>query len=245
MIVLRRLFRAYKGMIPAVLLLIFSVGGFTYGVIPAGRIVWRLVSEREGVQKEVAGLRKKSQALGGLDEEMLSAQLALLTSAVPADKSIPTVFTTVEEVARQSGMGLTAVSVANPGVLATESAKKQSTEERKLGSSIVPVSISGEGTIDQVRDFFKRAVSVRRLLRVRFFDVTFLSSDRAVLHAGLDTFFSPLPATIGDIRTPLEPLTNAEELLLTNISEFPSGAMMGNSTELPLLPSTTRDPFSP
>lgn len=242
MIALRRLFRTYRGMIPAVLLFVFSVGGFVYGVVPAGRTVWRLVSEREGVQREVTGLRKKSQTLGGLDEETLRTELLLLTSAVPSDKSIPTVFTTVEEAARESGMGLTAVSVANPGALATESAKKQSTEERKLGSSMVPVSISGEGTIDQVRDFFKRAVSVRRLLRIRFFDVTFLSSDRAVLHAGLDTFFSPTLATLGDVRALLEPLTNAEELILTKVSGFPAG-IFETSADLPLSPST-RDPFS-
>ncbi|MEK7129827.1 MAG: hypothetical protein AAB803_02295 [Patescibacteria group bacterium] len=242
MIALRRLFRTYKGMIPAVLLLIFSVGGFVYGVVPAGRIVWRLVSEREGVKREVAGLRKKSQTLGGLDEETLRSQLTLLISAVPSDKSIPTVFTTVEEVARESGIGLTAVSVANPGALATESAKKQSTQERKLGSGIVPVSVSGEGTIDQIRDFFKRAVSVRRLLRIRFFDVTFLSSDRAVVHAGLDTFFSPMSTTIGDVQALVEPLTNAEEMTLTKVSGFPAGNIE-TSAELPLSPST-RDPFS-
>ena len=242
MIALRRLLRTYKGMIPAVLLLVFSVGGFVYGVVPAGRIVWRLVSEREGVKREVAGLRKKSQTLGGLDEETLRSQLTLLISAVPSDKSIPTVFTTVEEVARESGIGLTAVSVANPGALATESAKKQSTQERKLGSGIVPVSVSGEGTIDQIRDFFKRAVSVRRLLRIRFFDVTFLSSDRAVVHAGLDTFFSPMSTTIGDVQALVEPLTNAEEMTLTKVSGFPAGNIE-TSAELPLSPST-RDPFS-
>lgn len=213
-----------------------------YGVVPAGRIVWRLVSEREGVKREVAGLRKKSQTLGGLDEETLRSQLTLLISAVPSDKSIPTVFTTVEEVARESGIGLTAVSVANPGALATESAKKQSTQERKLGSGIVPVSVSGEGTIDQIRDFFKRAVSVRRLLRIRFFDVTFLSSDRAVVHAGLDTFFSPMSTTIGDVQALVEPLTNAEEMTLTKVSGFPAGNIE-TSAELPLSPST-RDPFS-
>lgn len=242
MITIKRFFRTYKGIIPALLLLVFSAVGFIYGVVPAGRTVWQLVSEREAVQKEVAGLRKKSETLGGLDEETLSAELLLLESALPTDKSIPTVFTTLEEVARESGIGLAAVSVANPGLLATESAKKQNAEERKLGSSIVPVSISAEGTIDQLRGFFKRAVLVRRLLRIRFFDVTFLSANHAVVHAGLDTFFSPIPATLGDVKALLEPLTNAEESLLTKISGFPAG-IFETSAELPLSPSS-RDPFS-
>ncbi|KKU88014.1 hypothetical protein A3A64_00055 [Candidatus Gottesmanbacteria bacterium RIFCSPLOWO2_01_FULL_48_11] len=243
--VLRRYLRQYQGFVVFGLILLVCVGASIYGLFPAGKRVFGLVKEREALVSQVAQLRTKASLLGSLDENTLRTQLLTLTSAVPTDKAIPSVFSTVERLAAESGMVLGGVTVANPGSLATESAQKQTTEEKKLGSNMLTFTALLEGTPVQVLDFFDRAVKVRRSLRVRFFDFSRAAGDIATVRVAMDAFYAPLPTALGDIADPIEILTPQEEEIVANISRYPLYAVSSLEAVgvLPATPSV-RDPFA-
>ena len=246
MTLVRRFFKTYKGMVASVGILLLSVVGVVYGILPASERMVELVERRRNLLQEVQVLNSKLAVLESTDEGTLRNSLLTLLSAIPADKSIPSIFTSVEQTALVSGVSIDTMTIANPGSLATESAQKQSNEEKKLGSGIIAFAVSVNGTPGQIRDFLDQTVRVRRFLRVRYADLSFFSGTNASLRAGLDTFWTPLPVSLGETASPVQQLTQSEEILMKTISALPDfGALdagpASGSAAFPL----SRDPFTP
>lgn len=244
MILIQRLLKTYKGAVFGIGMLLVSVVGVFYGVIPASGRIIELAERRQTIQQELQSLNAKLTTLAALDEGALRNSLLILLSGVPQDKSIPSIFSTVERAAVVSGVSVDTITIENPGSLATESAKKQSSEEKKLGSSILTITASMNGAPKQIHDFLDQIVRVRRFLLVRYAEMTFFSGSHATLRIGLDAFWSPLPASLGDTMSPLAQMTQSEEALVKTISAMPAfgGADVGPGGGSPL--PSSRDPFS-
>lgn len=246
MTLVRRFFKTYKGMVASVGILLLSVVGVVYGILPASERMVELVERRRNLLQEVQVLNSKLAVLESADESTLRNSLLTLLSAIPADKSIPSIFTSVEQTALVSGVSIDTMTIGNPGSLATESAQKQSNEEKKLGSGIIAFAVSVNGTPGQIRDFLDQTVRVRRFLRVRYADLSFFSGTNASLRAGLDTFWTPFPVSLGETASPVQQLTQSEEILMKTISALPDfstqdAGSASASTTFPL----SRDPFAP
>ncbi|MBI5449698.1 hypothetical protein HY948_05310 [Candidatus Gottesmanbacteria bacterium] len=244
MVIIKRFLKTYKGIVISVGMLLLTVLSIVYGVIPAsGRIVM-MMEQRMELLSETASLQNKLTVLEELDEANIRNSLLIALSAIPQDKSIPSIFSTVERTAVVSGVAIETITIGNPGSLATESAKKQSSEEKKLGSGILPLTAVITGTPKQIRDFLDTIVNVRRFLRISSAEITFFSGANATLRIGLEAFWAPIPASLGDTASPLSQLTEKEEALSKSISVMPSfsGAELGPSaaSQLP----GPRDPFA-
>ncbi len=246
---LQRLVRDYRGIVLPLTFFLFSIGAVMYGLVPGGRKVFDGINKRQQLKSQVQQLRKKVSILASLDEETLRQQFLALAAAVPPDKAIPSVFSTVERLSAETGIQLGDVTVMSPGSLATESAQKQTVEEKKMGSNMLTFTVLLEGTPKQVHDFFDAAVRVRRSLRVRLFDFTVLSADRVTVRAAMNAFYAPLPTTLGDIATPVESLNQQEEAIVQRVLSSPlysQGVSVQESVdgqEASTAVPSTRDPF--
>ena len=236
----------YKGMAVSAGMILISVIGVIYGIMPATQRILELADQRKNLAEEVQTLKTKRAVLESVDEGAIRNSLLILLSAVPSDKSIPSIFSTIEQTALVSGALIDTVAIANPGSLATESAQKQSNEEKKLGSGIIAFTVSVNGTPKQIRDFLDQVVRVRRSLRIRYADVSFFSGTKATLRTGLDAFWTPLPASLGGTTSPVQQLTQSEESMMKTLSAMPAfstpdaGPASGSAALSP-----SRDPFAP
>ena len=130
MTLVRRFLKMYKGMAVSAGMILISVIGVIYGIMPATQRILELADQRKNLAEEVQTLKTKRAVLESVDEGAIRNSLLILLSAVPSDKSIPSIFSTIEQTALVSGALIDTVAIANPGSLATESAQKQSNEEK-------------------------------------------------------------------------------------------------------------------
>ena len=159
---LQRLVRDYRGIALSLTFFLFCIGAIVYGLVPGGRKVFDGINKRQQLKSQVQQLRKKVSVLASLDEETLRQQFLALAAAVPPDKAIPSVFSTVERLSIETGVQLGGMTMVSPGSLATESAQRQTVEEKKIGSNMLTFTVLLEGTPKQCHDFFDASGRGRR-----------------------------------------------------------------------------------
>jgi Tfp pilus assembly protein PilO len=246
---LTKLFRRYEGLIVSIAIFIVSGLGIVLGVVPILQKTIALYTQFNSVSAEVNVLKNKVAVLASVDESSLRSSVQTLLSAVPSDKSVPTLLWTLDGLTAKTGVAAGAFSLAKLGSLATESAKRVTADEQTVGGNILPFTISISGSLDQLRGFLATSVSVRRLVRIRTLGVSFQknatgSADVVSATLGMDTFYSPLLTTIGSVSQPLTALTSTDNDVVAKVAQM---QLMG-STSLTLPPSAggavKPDPFS-
>jgi Tfp pilus assembly protein PilO len=247
-----KLFREYQSLIISVGILIASVLGIIFGVVP---LVQKTIDMNDGIKSvsaEVDVLKNKVTVLESIDEASMRSHAQILLSAVPADKSLPTLLATLDGLAAQTGVSSGNFTLSKLGSLATVSAERLSADERDVGGNILPFTLNISGSFDQLRGFFASSVSVRRLVRVRTFDISFLkveneasaSANLVTATLGMDTFYDSLPTTIGAVGQPLTGVTSADEDVIAKVAAMQ--LLVAPSSPLPP-PSggpVKADPFS-
>ena len=237
---IRKFLRPYQEFILSAGLLAVSAIVIIFGIAPGVGKVYDVWTQLQKEQQEVAALRVKSQFLASLDETTLFNQLSTLTAAIPVDKSVPTILSTIDGVSAKTGSIFSSLQLAAPGSLATEAAKRQTTEEAALGSYLMPFTLNMEGTYAKLRDTLSTLTSSRRLLRIKNFTISFQGDvGRALLN--MDTMYAPLPKAV--TGKTLVPLTAGENAILTTVGALPLLSTSGTFTGLPS--GTRSDPFSP
>lgn len=243
---LNTLFRTYRNAIVSVLLILFSLIGILFAVVPSiGKM-----KELSGQMQELSGqndtLRQKLEVLNALDEDALRQQLTNVLSAVPAERSFPTLFETVEGVAAQSGVAIEQMSLSGGTTLATPSAKKVSEADRKLGTRTIPFSVTVDGSLPAIEQFITVVPSVRRLLRIRTFSIAFPRDDRPVsVSMEMDAFYEPLPTSLGTVRSVLPTLSAADQEIISELTSMPLVIAEQGTLPPPLIGRVKENPFSP
>jgi Tfp pilus assembly protein PilO len=247
---LRKLSREYQGLIVSIGILIVCGLGVLLGVVPLIQKTIDLNTENRSLSAEVDLLNNKVSVLQSIDENAMRSDLQTLLSAVPSDKSLSTLLDTLDGLTGKTGVSSGNFSLSKLGSLATESAQRLSADERAVGSNILPFTISLTGTLDQMRGFLATSVSVRRLFRIRTFDVSFVktgteSGTMVSANMAMDTFYSPLPSAIGSVSEPLTALTSTDTNLIAKVAAM-QPLVQTSSVTLP--PPTggagKSDPFS-
>lgn len=241
---LRRLFKLYQSFIASGLLIILSIILVVAGVIPAAKKTWETISVISQLRREIAGLRGKSAILGSLDEEQLTGQLQALVAAVPVDKSVQTLFSTVDGLANEAGVVLTDMSVANVGGVASGSAGA-AVDSQKTGANTLGFTVLMQGELEQIVKLFLNSNYVRRLLRMKNFTFNLSSAAKPEARVVMETFFAPLPKKTVD--GDLQPLTDQELVTYTDVSSLPTFAMDVTPQPVEAQSATTvkPDPFAP
>lgn len=246
---LRKLFREYQGLIISVGVLIVSGLGLVLGVVPLIQKTIDLNTENSSLSAEVDLLNNKVSVLQSIDENMMRSDLQTLLSAVPSDKSLGTLLGTLDGLTGKTGVSSGNFSLSKLGSLATESAQRLTADEQAVGSNILPFTISLTGTLDQMRGFLATSISVRRLFRVRTFDVSFLkagteSGTMVSANVAMDTFYSPLPSAIGSVSQPLTALTSTDTDLIAKVAAMPLLVQTSATLPPPTAGAGKPDPFS-
>lgn len=239
--------RPYRPLIVSGAILIVCAIGLFAAVAPLAKKTIDLVQEVGPLGEEVASLKEKEQALLVLDAATLQEQLSVLLSAVPQEKSIPTLFSMVEGVAGESGVSIEDMGLSSPGSIATASAVKQTSEEQKLGSGLLPFTLSISGGIEQTRTFLDMSSSVRRLARIRTFSLTVREDGTARTSLDIDAFWLPFPAAIGKVSQRISALSPEQEQVIADMRALP---LFAPSVGIPLnvaIPEgpVKSDPFAP
>lgn len=241
---LRRFLRIYQGFVVSGAILLFGTVALMLAVLPGIRATLNLYGSLKEVEKEVQALSGKRTFLEALNEDDLRDRLATLLTAIPQEKSVPTIFTTVEGLAHTSGVSIVDMNLTSPGSLATAAATRQSASEKKIGASTLAFSLTASGSYDQIRAFVGEINKVRRLFEVTSFNLSIGGDGLTQVHLSLTAFYQPLPTKVGSIETPVMALSQKEEEVLVDVAQYPD---VSQSLAEPLTPNLfggPRDPFA-
>jgi hypothetical protein len=236
-----------KEFLPSVLMAIVSLVLLFYAIIPGISHIQDLLRSSDTVNKENTVLKKKINILSSFDEETLGGYMSTLLSAVPADKSIASILTTIDSVAAKNNIMVTDLSILNPGSISSESASPK-TSNTKLGSNTIRISAGIKGSETDIFSFISMIRKVRRLIRVATVSESYVgseSSPSASVKLDLEAFYAPLPKTLGKIEAEVLPLSANEELSVTKISEYPlEYNMVSSESQIQVESGNKIDPFS-
>lgn len=239
----KHILRTYQAVAISIAILLFCVIALLYGVIPSFKNVGELIVSMQALEKDNASLTKKLAILDRYDEADLKEKLGVVLSAVPADKGLPELFSTVEEVAGKTGVSIADMNVSG-GLVSTASAAKQSPLEKQLGTRTLPFTVTVVGGLSNMQEFITKVAVVRRLMRIRAFSISFPKNDTPLtISLSLDAFYEPYITSLGSVTQEISPLSDEELNTIEKLTGFP---LMATSTET-VLPSpmgtTKANPF--
>lgn len=236
--------KEYRSQVLMAGITLFSIIGIFVGVIPLASRSIAQFQTNKNLSDDITVLKAKSEILVSLDEQTLEKNLLDLTEAVPTDKSLGTIFTTLDGVAGASVV-VQNFQVTRIGSIATDSAKKLNADESKIGAGILPFSVTVTGQENELRTFLTQVVGVRRMFNIRAVNMTYgpLGVNATV---NLDAYYYPLPVAIGALTEPITQLSDKEEATLTMVQRLPlqSSFAYAPASESAVTVTGKEDPFS-
>lgn len=247
---IRKFLRLYQRLVVSAAVVLFVLVGFALGVVPAAQKVLAIREEVTTLGDQTQNLRAKAAILTAIDESTYKRFLADLVTAVPADQSLTSVFSTMDGLAAETGITVTDLALAQTGALATESARRQSVEEKEIGTNLLPFTVTIAGSYDQIREFLGRAVKVRRFFRVRSFELSLIDPTNVSVRMEMDAFYAPYLSVIGGVDTKVEALSEKDEQVIAAVANLP---LVGNpllslpaAEQVGEVPTVPKDnPFAP
>ena len=203
------------------------------------------------MREENKRIQDKATMLTALNIEDLEQTAQDVMAAVPPDKSIATLLSTVELLAQKYNLNISDMSVEGIAFLAGDQGKPVIKPE---GNSLTE-TITLQGDLSQLRNFLFDCVRVRRLLRVKDMVLTsMLKSDQMAAKLTIEVFYLPFPQSIGKPSDVVEPFSQKELATLEKVASYPimyvadvkpsSDQTPSVAVELPTVP-VVMDPFSP
>jgi len=248
---IRRLFRLHKMLVLYSVLIMISILFFFVGLLPAVRKSIAMVQELRVTKEEISRIQKKANLLSSLDQSELQKNAETLLWAVPSERSVPTLLSTIEGLAAKHDIFISEMMIEGISSLASNSGRLAVKPE----GNIITETLSLQGDLVQLRNFLFESTRVRRLMRIK--DLTLSSlpkTNRIMAQLVIEMFYLPLPVSIGKPSDPLEPFSQRELETLGKIASFPivyasggapvftnSAPVQGN---VPTEPSVL-DPFAP
>lgn len=230
----------------SVSILLFCAIGIIFAAIPSVQKIQEFIGMMSTLKQETVMFSRKLETLNILHEDELRDQLAQVLSAVPTDRSFPTLFETVEGVGAQTGVYIRSMNITGGTTLATPSASKVSAEDKKIGTRTVPFSVTVEGSLVTLEQFITISPRVRRLLRIKSFSISFPKNESpVVISIEMDAFYEPLPISLGSAKATLSVLTDEDLAVINTLTQFPLATQQGSELPPPLVGRVKENPFSP
>jgi len=242
---IRRFIRLHQTLVLYLSLLCVGFLSLFIGLVPAILKSVALVQNVWTLKTENGQLQKKVATLNSLSETDLEKDAEDIFSAIPNDKSISTLLSTIEILSVKHGLYISAMDIEGIGGLASGSAKTALKSE----GSILTETLSLQGELNHLRDFLDECVRVRRLMRVSDMVITSMPrSSMVTAKLVIEVFYLPLPTTIGKPGNPLESLSQKELTILEKLRTYPiiynrsigTGESQGAA---PVVPAVS-DPFA-
>jgi hypothetical protein len=230
------------------LFLIGSAAIIFYGMLPGFGKIREYISDIQNLSQQNAVITKKIAFLNTLDETTLENQMVSLLTAVPQDKSLPTVMQVLDQVANETGVNIKSLTITNPGTLSTQSAQLSGANSAKMGSNAINFEVDTVGSLDQTNSFLDRIIGVRRMLNVGSINlsVSGSSSASATVDAKLNmmAYYAPLPTTLGKAADVLMPLTAGEVAVIDKLNTMPLELSTAAGPPTVITHADRTDPFS-
>lgn len=236
-----------KQFLPLALLYVIGILVLAIAVIPGISNIEKLRSDAVDEQKTLDILTRKTDILNNLDETAAKAQLTTANNALPSEKSVPGLLSGLETMAKAASASADGFSIM-PGRLATDSATASTTKEEQVGSGVYALAFKAtlHGNYAALHDFLAGLYKVNRLIGVESIlfrntpglnpaTSTSVSSDLM-----LRVYYQPPVKNLGDITSPINPLTDSDKQVLTTLASYP---VVTNPP--PLVPTGKANPFSP
>ncbi len=171
-------------------------------------------------------LNTKVEALEGLDEDSLRRQVSYVLSSLPGEKDFAGTIILLQNIANENGFVITALS------LGAGSGNKSSTGQ-SFGARLEAV-----GAKNLLGRFLSSIESSPRLMRVTNIEVSSgRGGDIVDANLAIEAMFTPIPANLGSIDSPLPQISSGEEELISKL------ARTEVSTAVPLTVTGKADPF--
>jgi Tfp pilus assembly protein PilO len=231
-------FNKYKlFLLPAIILLLVCVSGL-FLLKPKINQVLSIRQNLSSQKNKLAQLTTKVTALQGLDEVELEERTKVLLGALPSQKDLPGALMTIKSLTTTTGLELRGIQV-EPGEISTESAQPETTQKYNLPFLEFKIRVGGNQT--QLKDFLTKLVLTAPLMRVAAMEISQAEGEAIEADLKLDTFFLPLPSTLGTAEKPLAAITPQEEVIYQQLTKISPGQ---TGTFSPI-PSGKENPFTP
>lgn len=236
-------FNRYRGIIIPILIVIFSLAGFIFGVLPAANQIFSKIGQLRDTVSQTTAIGHRIETIAQFPEELLTQYGSLVAGTLPQDKSLASVFSSVDSLATQTGVSILDIGVTNAGTLATESGTLRLDFEKKTGVRIVPVSLSLLGSNEAITTFISKAASARRMMIVQNFELSRTKDGLVNFHGEIDFLFKPYESTLAKSAAGIVGLTDAEVALLNDLARIPVSAQTSSTSPGPVIPKGRDNPF--
>lgn len=215
---IRRFIRMNTSLVVYSVLLFLGVIALFVGLLPALQESYTLIRDLQTLQDEINRIQQKVTMLSSLNQEEVDRRSQDVLLAVPTDKSVSTLLSSVEAVASKNDLSIADLSIETIGSLATGSGKQQTKPE---GNTLTE-TVSLQGSLTQLRNFLSDVVKVRRLMTVKNMTLTAVpKSSLMTAQLSIEVYYQPFPATIGKATDPIEPFSQKEMSTLDTIASYP------------------------
>lgn len=178
--------------------------------------IFRLRQSYSTNEKKISQLTKKITVLEGLDQNDLVSKSEPILQILPSLKDVPTVFSKLKGLGSETGATISVVKV-EPGELeiATASAK----EILSLPFSVIVIA-----DVDKLKSFLTKIESSRPLMIIENLEVSGKENNLLEAEIKFNTYYLPLPESLGPIETAVTFLTSQEqETYQLAVSRFAAG----------------------
>lgn len=244
---IQKILASYRPIIIPAALLVIAILLFIFAIFPAGKRVYTLASTLPQLNRDVRDLSTKLQELQNLDVTTLDSELTAVTSAIPLDRNIPSLFSTLDGASSKVGASVGDLSFIG-GSLATGSATaatKKSSVVTKQGLSIIGFNMTVSGQIESIADFLTVVERVRRFIHLNTFTISIDQSLMAKSVIAAETYYAP-SSSAKTQAAGFVPLSAAQQKQITDLLVYPdfSGALTQPANAGPIIVPPRSNPFS-
>lgn len=190
-------------------------------------------------KKILANLTKKLALLEGLAKAELSERVDLVLKVLPAEKKVPQNLFVLKKLVLETGLDLDSIAFGEVGEIATISGQAKIARGEILPSLPLKVAVSGER--GKIKDFVDQLESTAPLVRIDKITISEKRTEElpeALLE--IETFFLPLPRTIGKVDRPILPISQQEEKVFERLADF---KFFKTEEDFSSLPTGKENPF--
>ena len=204
-------------LIPVAVLFLILIASFII-LRPKISDIFKARRELASNRKQLTALTEKLSTLEGLAEVELDEKVNNVLRVLPAEKDVAKNLFVLKRLTLDAGLVFGGMSLGEVGEISTGSAKPKLIRGAILPSLSFDILVIG--TQDKVKDFLVSLESVAPLMKVTQLSTTQKKGNVPESTILIESFYLPLPKTIGKSETPINPIHREEEKVLAKISEF-------------------------
>lgn len=216
------------------LVFFFVVLSAVFAVKPRVEVLLSTRDQIKVSQERLAKISEKVSFLKKYSQADLQNKVNQLLKVLPSEKDVSSLVFALKSLAEESGLEIANLSL-NPGELATDSAKVEKREDKNLME--INMAISGEE--EKIYEYLDKIETTAPITKVATFSIS-ISQDVSESKIGLETYFLPIPETLGKTED-LVKITTEEEEVRARISKL---KILETIHSFPVIDSGKENPFA-